>query len=176
MAYRPESLVDGIETLLADGLRRDADALARREATARVLLALGRSEGIPMGELSRRTARDPSTVTRFVIRATEDGLVEQRTGTVDRRERLLFLTPSGRAARDALLAAREVRTARVRAGVAGRTGLGPDEVDWFLGALHAALVADAEEHDVDTVPGAKPGAGDPTAAGPADTAGVSAGA
>jgi DNA-binding MarR family transcriptional regulator len=152
MTYRPESLLDGIETLLADGLRRDADALSRREATARVLLALGRSEGIPMGELSRRTARDPSTVTRFVIRATEDGLVEQRTGTVDRRERLLFLTPSGRAARDALLGARATRTARVRAGVAGRTGLGPDEVDWFLGALHAALVTDGETHDADAAP------------------------
>ena len=147
MTYRPESPLDGIETLLADGLRRDADTLARREATAGVLLALGRSEGIPMGELSRRTARDPSTVTRLVIRATEDGLVEQRAGTVDRRERLLFLTPSGRAARDALLGARETRSARVRAGVAGRTGLGPDEVDWFLGALHAALVADGDEHD-----------------------------
>ena len=145
MSYRPESLLDGIETQLADGLRRDADALRRREAPARILLALGRSEGIAMGELSRRTARDPSTVTRFVLRATEDGLIEQRQGQHDRRERLLFLTPSGRAARDAILAARAARTARILAGVAGRTGLGPDEVDWFVGALYAALVSDADE-------------------------------
>jgi DNA-binding MarR family transcriptional regulator len=145
MVYRPESLVDAIETLLADGLREDAQALGRREATARVLLAVGRSEGLSMSEVSRRAARDPSTMTRFVLHAIEEGLVEQRPGTTDRRERLLFLTPSGRAARDALLAARERRADRVRTGTAGRTGLGPDEVDWFLGALHAALVADAEE-------------------------------
>ena len=92
----------------------------------------------------RTTARDPSTVTRFVDRATEDGLVEQRPGTHDRRERLLFLTPSGRATRDAILGARAARTTRIVAGVAGRTGLGPDEVDWFLSALYAALVSDAE--------------------------------
>lgn len=150
MSYRPESLLDAIETCIADGLRRDADALTRREATARILLALGRTEGIAMGELSRRTARDPSTVTRFVERATADGLVELRPGTHDRRERLLFLTPSGRAARDAVFAARSTRTARVVAGVAGRTGLGPDEVDWFLGALYAALVTDAEESKATT--------------------------
>lgn len=145
MVYRPESLLDGIETCITDGLRRDSDALHRREATARILLALGRTEGIAMGELSRRTARDPSTVTRFVDRATVDGLVEQRPGTHDRRERLLFLTPSGRATRDAILLARAARTTRIVAGVAGRTGLGPDEVDWFLSALYAALVSDAEE-------------------------------
>ena len=145
MLYRPESLLDGIETQLADGLRLDAEALGRREATARILLALGRTEGIAMGELSRRTARDPSTVTRFVMRATEDGLVEQRPGTHDRRERLLFLTPSGRATRDAILSARAARSARILAGVAGRTGLGPDEVEWFVGALYAALVSDTDE-------------------------------
>ena len=107
-----------------------------------------------------------------MLRATEDGLSEQRVGTVDRRERILFLTPSGRAARDALLVARETRTARLRAGVAGRTGLGPDEVDWFLGALHAALKADGEEHDGEKAEGAAPDDPRSTPAGPA---GVTAG-
>ena len=103
MIYRPESLLDGIETCITDGLRRDADGLRRREATARILLALGRTEGIAMGELSRRTARD------------------------------------------AILGARATRSTRIVAGVAGRTGLNPDEVDWFLSALYAALVSDAED-------------------------------
>ncbi len=47
MAHVPDSLLDGIETVLADGMRADAAALGMREATARVLLALGDSGGIP---------------------------------------------------------------------------------------------------------------------------------
>lgn len=140
MAHVPDSLLDGIETVLADGMRADAAALGMREATARVLLALGDSGGIPMRELAQRAARDPSTVTRFVLRAAAEGLVEQRPGIEDRRERLLHLTPAGLAARAALLARRTTRTAGIRLGVQARTGLGPDEVDWFLSQLYASLV------------------------------------
>jgi DNA-binding MarR family transcriptional regulator len=139
MAYTPDSLLDAIETLLADGLRRDAAAIRRMEATARVLLALGEPEGVRMREIARRTARDPSTVTRFILRAQAEGLVEGRPGTEDRRERRILLTPAGRAARDELLRRRLARAATVSRGVQARTGLGADEVEWFLGALHAAL-------------------------------------
>jgi len=140
MTHVPESLLDGIETILADGMREDAAALGMREATARVLLSLGETEGIPMRELALRAARDPSTVTRFVLRAAADGLVEQRAGIEDRRERVLHLTPAGQAARTSLLARRTARTAGIRLGVQARTGLGPDEVDWFLSQLYASLV------------------------------------
>jgi len=140
MTHLPASLLDGIETILADGMRVDAAALGMREATARVLLALGEAEGIPMRELAQRAARDPSTVTRFVLRAAADGLVEQRPGLEDRRERVLHLTPAGQAARSSLLARRTARTAGIRLGVQARTGLGPDEVDWFLSQLYASLV------------------------------------
>jgi DNA-binding MarR family transcriptional regulator len=92
-----------------------------------------------MGEVARRTARDPSTVTRFVIKAAAEGLVEQRRGPEDRRERLLALTAAGRAAREDLLRRRRVATAAIVRGVQARTALGADEVDWFLSALHAAL-------------------------------------
>ncbi len=139
MAAGPESVLDAVETLLADGLRRDAQALGRTEATARVLLAVGPSEAVRMREVARRVARDPSTVTRFVLRATAEGLVEQRPGTEDRRERLLRLTASGRQARDDLLRRRLARTALISRGIQARTGLGSDEVDWFLAALCAAL-------------------------------------
>lgn len=140
MAYTPDSLLDAIETLLADGLRRDAAAVRRMEATARVLLAIGEPEGVRMREIARRTARDPSTVTRFILRAQAEGLVESRPGTEDRRERRIVLTPAGRAARDDLLRRRAARAAQISRGVQARTGLGADEVDWFLSALHAALV------------------------------------
>jgi len=140
VSYSPDSILDAIETFLADGLRHDAAAARRPESTARVLLALGPDESVPMGEIARRIARDPSTVTRFVLKAAAEGLVEQRPGVEDRRERRLGLTAVGRAARDDLLRRRRAATALVVRGVQARTALGAEEVDWFLGALHAALV------------------------------------
>jgi len=113
-----ESLLDELEALLSDGLRRDAKALRRTEATARVLLALSPAEGIPMRELSRRIARDPSTVTRFAARALREGLVEQTRGDDDRRRRLLALTRDGRALREALLERRRAREATLEVSVA----------------------------------------------------------
>jgi len=137
--FLPASLLDAIETHLADGLRRDAALSDRMEATSRVLLAVGPDEGVRMRDLAHRVARDPSTVTRFVIRATKEGLVEQRAGVEDRRERLLHLTAAGRVAREELLRRRLTRTAGITRGVQARTGLGADEVEWFLRALHTAL-------------------------------------
>src|SRR5262245_41437376 len=140
MAHVPDSIADAIETLLADGLRRDAEHTKRPESTARVLLAVGPAEAVPMGEVARRVARDPSTVTRFVMRASDEGLVERRPSPEDRRERLLALTAAGRSARDELLRRRLAATSAIVRGVQARTGLGADEVAWFLSALHAALV------------------------------------
>lgn len=140
MAETPDSLLDAIETFIADGLRADAAAVQRAESTARVLLAVGADEAVPMGEVARRTARDPSTVTRFVMKAAAEGLVEQRAGTADRRERLLVLTAAGRAVRDELLRRRRAAAATVIRGVSARTALGAEEVTWFLEALHASLL------------------------------------
>lgn len=139
MARVHESLLDSLEALLSDGLRRDARGLRRMEATARVLLALPADGGVPMRELSRRIAREPSTVTRFAARAAKEGLVEQTAGDDDRRCRLLALTPAGRAVRDALLERRRGREAALKEGVATRTGLAPDAVDWFLAAVADSL-------------------------------------
>jgi DNA-binding MarR family transcriptional regulator len=136
-----ESLLDDLEGLLSDGLRRDAKAIRRTEATARVLLALPSDDGIPMRELARRIARDPSTVTRFAARALREGLVEQVRGDDDRRRRLLSLSPEGRVVRDALLERRRAREAALKDGVATRTGLAPDAVDWFLAAVAETLGA-----------------------------------
>jgi DNA-binding MarR family transcriptional regulator len=150
MAHVPDSILDAVETLLADGLRRDAALLKRPESTARVLLAVGAMEAVAMGEVARRVARDPSTVTRFVLRAAAEGLVERRPSPDDKRERLLALTATGRAARDELLRRRLAATSAVVRGVQARTGLGADEVAWFLSALHAALVdpLPSAPHDV----------------------------
>jgi Mn-dependent DtxR family transcriptional regulator len=141
MARDHELVLDSLEARLSDGLRRDARAVGRMEATVRVLLALPADGGIAMQELARRIARDPSTVTRFAARAENEGLVERTPGDDDRRRRLLALTREGRAVRDALLARRRSREASLKEGVAAGTGLAPDAVEWFLAAVADSLAA-----------------------------------
>ena len=142
MGRSHESLLDALETRLSAGLRKDAQAVSRMEATARVLLAMGPDEGVPMRELARRIARDPSTVTRFAERAAQEGLVEQRPGSEDRRQRLLHLTAAGRSTREALLARRRSRETHLKDGIASGTGLGAAEVEWFLAAVLEGLAPD----------------------------------
>jgi DNA-binding MarR family transcriptional regulator len=135
----PDSPLDAIETRIVEGLRAAAAAVGRAEATARVLLALGPEGGATMRDVARRIARDPSTVTRFVIRAVRERLVEQRPGTDDRRERRLHLTPLGQSVRSDLLARRLAHTQALKDAVQARTGLSADEVEWFLRVLHGGL-------------------------------------
>ncbi len=134
-----EAVLDALETRLSESLRRDAAEIGLTEATARVLLALGGTEGLTMRGLASRIARDPSTVTRFVRRAADAGLVEQRAGEPDRRTRVLHLTKEGGAKRERLARLRSTRAAALRDGVCSRTGLGAEEVDWFLSAVLRAL-------------------------------------
>ncbi len=135
MGTPPASLLDAIETRIGRGLREDAEALGLAEATARLLLALPPSSDVTMREVSRVVGRDPSTLTRFVFRARNEGLVEQSRGTEDRRERRLFLTAKGRETREGLLRRRLDRERAVKEAVLANTGLSPDEVDWFLRVL-----------------------------------------
>jgi DNA-binding MarR family transcriptional regulator len=130
-----------LDQALADGFGRDALEVGRVEATARVLLALEPGEGIPMGEMARRLARDPSTATRFVDRAVREGLAVRGPGEVDRRCRLVALTAEGETLRGRLMSLREDRAQKIHEEVQGRTGLGPGQVDWFLQTLVEAVVS-----------------------------------
>lgn len=136
---RPHVLLD-LETRLARGLRQDAAAAGYREATARLLLAIEPGEQVRMTELAHRVGRDPSTATRFVDRATADGLIARRPGVRDRRRRVVVLTPEGEAARAALVEARARRAGELGAAILDETGLGEDQVDWFLDAFVQALL------------------------------------
>src|SRR5262245_37275994 len=124
-------LLHALEIHLARGLAADARAIGRAEATARVLLALEPEEGVPMGEIARRLARDPSTATRFVDRAVAEGLVQREPGA-DRRRRLAFLSATGRQGRERLLALRTARVAELFEAVRAKTGLDAEQVEWFL--------------------------------------------
>ncbi len=137
MAMR-SALLDRLETLLAGGFAADARRAGHAEAVARVLLAVAPGEGVPMAEVARRLGRDPSTATRFVDAAVRLGFVAREHGA-DRRRRLVFVTRSGEEARKRLVALRDARAESLPEIVRGRTGLGADEVEWFVKALVDAL-------------------------------------
>lgn len=136
------ALLDQLEVLLAARLRADAARHELREATTRVLLALGPAEaGLSMQALAKRLDRDPTTVTRFVDRAVAEGFVARQAGKKDRRRRVAALTPEGRVVWEALLASRRDRTRRLHDTFQEQTGLGAGQVEWFVSALIEALAA-----------------------------------
>jgi len=132
-------LLDDLERHLAEGLRADARRAGLDEAAARILLAVEPGEAVPMGDLSLRISRDPSTTTRFVDRAVKAGLVTRAPG-LDRRRRLLELTPDGDLLRERLVRLRQSRAEALPPAVQAKTGLGEGEVEWFLDALMRALL------------------------------------
>ena len=128
-------LLDSLEVHLGHALRVDAHRLLQTESSARVLLAFEPGEAVAMTHVAERLGRDPSTATRFVDRAEADGLVLRVAGESDRRRRVARLTPKGEELRRALV---DLRTARGRTlveAVGSQTGLGADQVQWFLEAL-----------------------------------------
>jgi len=134
-------LLHELEIRLARGLHADAAAAGLREATARVLLALHEGEAVTMSEVAQRVGRDPSTATRFVDRAVADGLLERTPGRRDRRRRVVTFTPEGLAARIRLA---EIRTDRAEAltnATLDETGLGLEQLEWFLQSLLKALAS-----------------------------------
>ena len=131
-------LLDSLEVNLGHALRLDARRLRQTEASARVLLAFEPGEALPMTRVAERLARDPSTATRFVDRAEADGLVVRVAAEADRRSRLARLTPQGEDLRRALVDLRTARGRTLVAAVDSKTGLGADQVQWFLQALAEA--------------------------------------
>ena len=132
-------LLHELEIHLARGLHLDAEAAGLREATARVLLAVREGETVPMSEIARRVGRDPSTATRFVDRAVVDGLLNRTPGVQDRRRRVVELTPEGLATRARLKEIRVARADSLTSATLSETGLGLDQLEWFLNALVTAL-------------------------------------
>jgi DNA-binding MarR family transcriptional regulator len=136
-----ERLLDQIEIHLGQALRHDAQRRGLREATARVLLALEPDDALPMSRVAERLGREPSTATRFVDRAEEDGLVLRVAGDSDRRSRWVRLTPRGLELRQALLEVRALRARRIEGALETSTGLGAHQVEWFLQSLSTSVSA-----------------------------------
>jgi DNA-binding MarR family transcriptional regulator len=81
--------------------------LSLERALFPLIVMIERLGPIGVVELASRVGRDYTTVSRQVARLEELGLVNRRTSTADRRLREAVITPQGKAATDAVDAARE---------------------------------------------------------------------
>lgn len=82
------SLLDGPDRLL------EANGLGR--AHHRALYFIARRAGMPVSELLRLLHITKQSLSRVLRDLQDRGLVQQRTGSADRRQRLLALTEAGR--------------------------------------------------------------------------------
>ena len=73
------------------------DELALGRAHHRALHFIGRSPGIPVSNLLAILRITKQSLSRVLTALIEQGLVAQTQGRADRRQRLLTLTPAGRA-------------------------------------------------------------------------------
>jgi DNA-binding MarR family transcriptional regulator len=62
-----------------------------------VLAVLWYQDGLSQKEISRQLNRDKTTMTRVIGKMEEKKLVRQKTDTADKRSKLVFLTPQGKA-------------------------------------------------------------------------------
>jgi len=127
---REDEIRRGIELLYFGytSMVRGADAILAREgfgrAHHRALYFIARRPGLSVGELLRLLAITKQSLGRVLNELQAKGLVEQLIGTIDRRQRLLRLTPPGIALEAALFAELEtgMATAYGEAGQAAVTG------------------------------------------------------
>jgi DNA-binding MarR family transcriptional regulator len=70
-------------------------------AQSGVLFVLGRSDGVPIGELAEALAAAPSAMSGLIDRMERAGLVERRADPADGRGQRIHMTDRGREAREA---------------------------------------------------------------------------
>ena len=97
----------------------DPDAILARSgfgrAHHRVLHFVDRNPGLTVADLLDILKITKQSLARVLKELVDSGLVEQRTGEEDRRQRLLYTTASGQALSASLL---EPQAARIRAALA----------------------------------------------------------
>jgi DNA-binding MarR family transcriptional regulator len=102
----------------------DADALLERQnfgrAHHRVLYFVNLKPGMPVADLLDILKITKQSLARVLRQLIDNGYIEQRTGDIDRRQRLLYATAKGRAFFEVLSA---TQTSRIDAALAA---LAPD--------------------------------------------------
>lgn len=140
---REDELRRGIE-LLFFGYRdfisesdAELDSLGLGRAHHRALHFVGRRPGLPVNELLAILKITKQSLGRVIKDLTARGLIEQKQGRRDRRQRLLHLTEAGDALHAKLMTGQRTRIAK-----AFREA-GPDAVAGFRKVL-AGLISEAE--------------------------------
>lgn len=91
----------------------DADALLERQgfgrAHHRVLYFVNIRPGMPVADLLDILKITKQSLARVLRQLVDNGYVEQRTGEIDRRQRLLYATDKGRALFETLSASQQTR-------------------------------------------------------------------
>ena len=137
-----EQLRQGIEAMFFAyrGFTADPDRilteLAYGRAHHRAIHFINRAPGTTVNNLLAILGVTKQSLNRVLRSLIEDGLVESRVGTVDKRERHLFLTEQGKALEAKLS---DAQRARMRAAY---KDAGPDAVAGFRKVLEAMMDAD----------------------------------
>lgn len=115
---RDEELRQGMELLFfawRDFLRQADDLLAQNglgRAHHRVIYFVGRNPGISVGRLLGILGITKQSLSRVLRHLVDQGFVEQRAGSADRRQRLLRLSAKGAALEAQLTRLQTARFAR----------------------------------------------------------------
>ena len=137
-----EQLRQGIEAMFFAyrGFTADPDRIliemAYGRAHHRAIHFINRAPGTTVNNLLAILGVTKQSLNRVLRTLIEDGLVESRVGTVDKRERHLFLTEQGKA-----LEAKLSEAQRVRMRAAYKQA-GPEAVSGFRKVLEAMMDAD----------------------------------
>jgi DNA-binding MarR family transcriptional regulator len=115
---RDEELRQGIELLFFAyrDFTSDPDEILKRyrfgRAHHRVIHFVGRNPGMTVAELLKILAITKQSLSRVLGALLEQGFIEQRQGTRDRRQRLLYLTEKGKDLEHQLSEPQRARVAR----------------------------------------------------------------
>ncbi len=137
-----EQLRQGIEAMFFAyrGFTADPDRilakLAYGRAHHRAIHFINRAPGTTVNNLLSILGVTKQSLNRVLRALIAEGLVESRVGTVDKRERHLFLTDAGRALETQLS---DAQRARMRAAY---KDAGPEAVQGFRKVLEAMMDAD----------------------------------
>ena len=115
----------------------------------RALHFISRRPGVSVAGLLDILGVTKQSLARVLKPLIDQGLVEQRIGESDRRQRLLYLTPSGAAFEERLSAPQRARLAR-----AFREA-GPEAVEGFRNVLELMMDADERKMALSVIAGAK---------------------
>jgi DNA-binding MarR family transcriptional regulator len=143
-----DSVVDVIELLFFAyrDFTADPDAILARSnfgrAHHRVLHFVERNPGLTVADLLDILKITKQSLARVLKELIDSGFIEQRTGPIDRRQRLLYATPAGVALSAQLSAPQETR---IKAALAELGPAGRETVTRFLyGMINGPERATAE--------------------------------